>query len=343
MKQGFIIIVLIGLFFNILGQNPALDKNWDTVFQDDCSTFKSELWHKTYGAHDAGKSSEGTTFSTYDNAYIENGKLVLRVQNQISPQCIPQNGVCKYGGYHAYTSGAIISNIRYGYGYFEIYAQLPASSGYFPAFWLWFGEKNLITNNCWNNEIDIFEAMGSRPNTVESNAWYGFTCEKYGTELGAIPHPCNYSTGYHWYGVEWDSKKITWYIDRQAVRQKTNNMDGIGIQNPMQIIINNELAGDWMTDNPINSTTIFPNYMYVEQANVYKLKYECDAIVNEILNYNTFNYAVKKSISLSSQSSLYSGENVSLRATDFIELNAGFEVPIGAELYLDINPCENNE
>ena len=87
-------------------------------------------------------------------------------------------------------------------------------------------------------------------------------------------------------------------------------------QNPMQIIINTELAGDWMTDNPINSTTIFPNYMYIDQANVYKLKYECDTVVNEILNYNRFNYAVKKSITLSSVSSLFSGENVFLRATE---------------------------
>ena len=340
MKQGFIIIVLIGLFFPIQGQNPPQDKNWDTVFQDAFNTFNSGLWYRTYGAHEAGTTREGTSFRTYDNVYIENGKLVLQVQDTISPPCLPQNGVCKYGGNHAYTSGAIMSNIRYGYGYLEIYAQLPASSGYFPAFWLWYGENNEVTNNCWANEIDIFEAKGSKPTIVTCNVWYQFKCNSAYKQWGAEPNPCNYSTGYHWYGMEWDSKKITWYIDRQMVRQEPNNMDDVGIQNPMQIIINTELAGDWMTDNPIDSTTIFPNYMYVDQANVYKLKYECDAIVNEILNYNTFNYAVKKSISLSSVSSLFSGENVSLRATDFIELESGFEVPEGAELYLDINPCE---
>ena len=86
--------------------------------------------------------------------------------------------------------------------------------------------------------------------------------------------------------------------------------------------------------------------MYIDQANAYKLKYDCKTPINEILNYdqplspNYYDYKVKKSISLSGISSLKSGQNVSLRATDFIELKAGFEVPIGAELYLDINPCE---
>jgi deoxycytidylate deaminase len=31
--------------------------------------------------------------------------------------------------------------------------------------------------------------------------------------------------------------------------------------------------------------------------------------------------------------------NIHLRATDFILLSPGFEVPAGKELYLDVNPC----
>jgi hypothetical protein len=79
--------------------------------------------------------------------------------------------------------------------------------------------------------------------------------------------------------------------------------------------------------------------MYVDQCNHYKLRYDCIPVV-EIPNYNTYYYAVKKSITLSGLSSLKSGEDVSLRASSFIELKDGFEVPLGAELYLDINPCE---
>jgi len=53
------------------------------------------------------------------------------------------------------------------------------------------------------------------------------------------------------------------------------------------------------------------------------------------------NYAVKKSISLSSTTTIPQNNKICLRATDFIELKNGFEVPLGAELYLDVTPCES--
>ncbi|MCL2290269.1 MAG: glycoside hydrolase family 16 protein [Bacteroidetes bacterium] len=344
MKKEIIIIVLAGLFiFPVSGQHPLQDKNWEPVFEDNFSTFNTKRWHEAYGAHSAGEANEGTTFRTYDNVYIENNKLVLRTQKQNSPPCIPLSGSCKYGGIHSYTAGEIVSNIRYGYGYFEIYAQLPGTTGYFPAFWLWYHKDDFATNNCWYNEIDIFEAYGSRPNTVESRAHWGFTCpagidDK--SEIGL--HVSNYSTGYHWYGLEWDSRKITWYVDRKPVRQMVNNMEGIGIQNPMYIIINIALAPDSQVDNPITSNTKFPNYMYIDQANVYRLKCDKYTVVNEIPNFNTYYYAVKKSITMSNATTIPVGSNISLRATDFIELKPGFEVQTGRELYLDATPCNDN-
>jgi len=36
------------------------------------------------------------------------------------------------------------------------------------------------------------------------------------------------------------------------------------------------------------------------------------------------------------------GNNITLRATDFIELKPGFEVQTGRELYLDVTPCDNS-
>ena len=78
------------------------------------------------------------------------------------------------------------------------------------------------------------------------------------------------------------------------------------------------------------------------QVNAYQIKYDCKTPIIEISDYDNFDYRVKKSITLSSASSLLSGQNVSLRATDFIELTNGFEVPEGAELYLDVNPCEQS-
>jgi len=355
MRKKILLIIVAGLFmFPVFAQHPPLDKNWDTVFVDDFSTFNIGRWHKAHNAihgnyeyNNPQKQTEEPQVYIQDNAYIENGKLVLRTKQQTYP-CPKGHGYlnCQYGGTHNYTSGQIASNATYKYGYFEIYAKLPASSGYWPAFWLWNSTSSTQTSNCWYNEIDIFESSGCNNNIVTSNMHYGFQCPTniYSNSKSVSLEALNYNNKYHWYGLEWDKNKITWYIDRKIVRQIANNMEGTGIQNPMYIILNvalNPIVSWW--DCQISNSTIFPNYMYVDTANVWRLKYDCNTPVtinnaNDLVNHD---YKVKKSISLSGATTLISGQNVSLRATDYIELKEGFYVPPGAELYLDNNPCEN--
>jgi beta-glucanase (GH16 family) len=140
--------------------------------------------------------------------------------------------------------------------------------------------------------------------------------------------------------MEWDRDKITWYIDHKTVRQIANNMGGIGIHNYMEIIINVALQS--RDDNKINNSTIFPNHMYVEQANVYRLNCDdCGTPVTEITSFNAYTYGVKKSITMSGATTIPTGSNITLRATDYIELQPGFTVDKGRELYMDVNPCDN--
>jgi hypothetical protein len=75
--------------------------------------------------------------------------------------------------------------------------------------------------------------------------------------------------------------------------------------------------------------------MRVDWVRVHQLKCDKYTVINEIPNFNTYNHAVKKSITLSGATTIPANSNISLRATDFIELKAGFEVPTGRELYLD--------
>ena len=348
MKQKFILIILAGLMmFPAFAQHPSQDKNWEVIFSDDFGSFNTNLWQKrhnevsgSYDYYDPGKRNECPHVYIQDNVYIENGKLVLRVKEQTYP-CPKGQGFlnCQYGGTHDYTSGSVWSKKTYKYGYFEVYAKLPASSGYWPAFWLWNAKGS---PDCWYNEIDVIETYGNEPNIVESNSWWKFECPLDPLiSLGVIKHTCNYSTGYHWYGVEWNADKIIWYVDRQKVREIVNDKEGIGIQNPMFIILNIALAPIWMVDNLITPNTIFPNYMYIDTANAYRLKCDKNTVVTQIPNFNTYNYAVKKSISLSSTTTIPANSNISLRATDFIELQPGFSVDTGRELYLDVNPCDN--
>jgi len=346
MQKRFILIILAELIFVFaIAQNPPQDKNWAVVFEDDFTNgfiygWGNNRWYKHSGAKNAGTSDESKEFYIYNNANIENGKLVLRVQNENSPPCGPN---CIYGGTHRYTSGGIASNAHYQYGYFEVYAQLPVGDGFFPAFWLWNDE---VSPNYWYNEIDIMEADGGYPTWTSTNHDVFINPDPNQPHNVAIKHPCYYADGsYHWYGVEWNKDKITFYIDKKIVRQVANNEKGEGIQHPMGIIIEFQLFSDFWCHycSCVSASTVFPNYMRVDQCNVYKLKYDCskNETINTFNDFSNYNYKVKKSITLSGTTILPTGSNISLRATDYIELQNGFTVANGAELYLDNNPCDS--
>ena len=63
-----------------------------------------------------------------------------------------------------------------------------------------------------------------------------------------------------------------------------------------------------------------------------------DMLIESNVDFTTFNYAVKKSITIGN-STIPQNSNVTLRATDFIQLNGGFTLPLGSELNIVPTPC----
>lgn len=323
----------------LLAQHPQQDPNWEPVFEDSFTVFNQNRWCKEEGIREAGKVTEDVANLLASNAFINHGKLVLRVKRDT----VYHGGNCYYmeqnNGYHFYSSASVSSRNLYGHGYFEIYAKLPVSSGYWPAFWLW--KDNSANQSSWYNEIDVFEGKGCYPDSIYTNVHWNFDCPISWNALNDTNRSfsgLNISE-YHWYGIEWDSSRIYWYIDRDIVRTERNNWGGEGVQHPMHIILSVGLTPDSFSDNRINNSTIFPNYMYIDQANVYRLICDCEEPIDEIYDFVNYQYGVKKHISLTGLTHLPQNGNVCLRARDFIELGNGFEVPIGTEFYADVNPC----
>jgi len=152
---------------------------------------------------------------------------------------------------------------------------------------------------------------------------------------------------WHKYAVEWLEGRVTFYMDDEAFFVISNRTTPFRQnKNLLLDLQTDKFKANYKTSPPDTTYNGILGYFDVNYFRYHQLKYDCGTPVVEILNYdnpqlpNYYNYAVKKSISLSGVSSLTSGQNVSLRATDFIELKAGFEAPLGAELYLDINSCE---
>lgn len=83
----------------------------------------------------------------------------------------------------------------------------------------------------------------------------------------------------------------------------------------------------------------FPYWLEVDYVRFYTLRRDCNTIVTQIPNWNTFNYAVKRSITLNGNTSVPINQTRWLYATDFIDLNEGFSVPQGTSLGLGIIDC----
>lgn len=329
-----LIAIIIGLLISHKGfaQTPEDDIHWQLIWEDQFNSFDNTKWVKAHYCN-----GDGRNLFLEQNVWTSNGNLVIKVDNSKavcpSPPPSPTAWACGgcVPGIYNYTTGWVESRHTYNtrFGYIEARIKLPHRLGFWPAFWTFAGDGVQASNAA---EIDIFEMLGELPpNTVTTNTHRFYD----------IPDAYHYQEhvlsnfdyrDWHTYAIEWSPTRIIWYIDNKAIRVLTNH----NIIDSVRIILN---TGIRPNDFPPTSPP-FSDYMYVDYVKVYRLKYDCNTVINEISNFSTFNYAVRKSISLSNLTIIPTNSNISLRATDFIELKAGFEVPIGAELYLDVNPCE---
>ena len=348
-KNLALTVILFTCYVTIWAQHPYEDPNWEVIFTDDFSgnTLNSNIWTAKEGhIHGTGNKEEPQVYKAA-NVMVQGGKAVLTTKRENCAH--PNNNSCYYyNGIHNFTSGEIITNDRYSYGYYEVLCKMPTGQGYWPAFWMW-GRGNLDTSYV-ENEIDIIEITGCNPDSITMNEhliyhlsgwWPIYITDRYHSpDTQKVSFTVD--DGYHWYGVEWDEDYIVWYADRKEIRREKNNIAGLGIHHPLKIILNVALIPEgWGSNHPClaGESTVCPQSMLIDQFNAYKLKCDVNTIVNEIYDFNSFYFGVKKSITMSGNTTIPSYSNISLRAKEFIQLNAGFEVPLGSELYLGTCPC----
>ncbi len=160
-----------------------------------------------------------------------------------------------------YTSGLLTTRESFSqqYGYFEMRARLPAEHGMWPAFWL------LPVTKGWPPEIDIMEALGREP-----DAYYaGIHAEQAdGQRIDdvsrvTIPGPIG---EFHVYGVLWDRRHLTFYLDGRVVRRLRTPDD---MHQPMYILVNMAIGGNW-AESPQPHTRL-PARMTVDYVHAYSL------------------------------------------------------------------------
>lgn len=359
MKKTILVIFLLNSAIILLGQSPANDPHWQLVWEDNFNSLNTNIWKvQNNFDHYSGLVNNGEPqvyTNRSNNVSVSGGNLVLKIieENYSCPSGALNDWGCsrqdRYGIPYQYTSGWVETKNPYKpkYGFIEARIKVPYGNGFWPAFWLFSDE---IQNGTSYQEIDIFEMVPGRwedcvySNSLEFTHNYNHLTSSLHNVRSSNEPFCtsnfrvfsiNDYRQWHKYGIEWSPSKIIYYVDDIPIRTVTN----VGNFDPSVIILNvalNPFVTPYYSSN-------FPSEMLVDYVKVYNLNNDCNTVLN-ICNYD-FTYhdtRVKKKIIIGNgtcTNSLNINDNVFLRASEGVEINGDFTVPVGAELYIDVNTC----
>jgi beta-glucanase (GH16 family) len=217
------------------------------------------------------------------NAFIKDGQLHLRAMKE------------SYKGY-SYTSARMNTRNKAGgpifnqrYGRFEFRAKLPIGQGVWPAIWMRPQEEKY---GVWpaSGEIDILEAKGQAPNTVQGTLHFGsrWPANTFIKREYVLPDKGRIDQ-FHVYALEWEPGEIRWYVDDKLYSTQnfwwscSDQEGGRGLppadeselnpwpapfDHPFYIIMNVAIGGQFL-GNP-DRTTLLPAEMVVDYVRVYE-------------------------------------------------------------------------
>jgi beta-glucanase (GH16 family) len=207
-----------------------------------------------------------------DVGYIANNELQYYTKHRLENSLVEKGNLMIIGRKESYdtfdyTSARLLTDGKFNwtYGKVEARIKLPKGQGIWPAFWM-LGQN--IHEVGWPKcgEIDIMEHINNE------NILYGtlhWDNGKHVSEGGNTP--CDV-TLYHNYSIEWDKDTVNWLLDGEkyfGVSIKDSINSTAEFHKPQFIILNLAIGGDW-PKNP-DSTTVFPDTMFVDYVRVYKM------------------------------------------------------------------------
>lgn len=322
------------------GQTPTNDPHWQLLWYDNFTTFDTNKWVKAENCDHGGEPQ----MYTANNVDIWHGWLRIKLieQTVMCTSAPPTTWICGscQNGTHYYTSGWVNTKESYNmlYGYAEAKIFFEYGNGLWPAFWLWSSISRY-------EEIDIVELF---PGMLETgnNIYNGQRHDEnvntshlhYGSPLTTKDYiyPIDNYNNWHTYGIEWSPNKIIIYVDGVVV----NNIPNPNISDPKSIIFNLALIPTQYNINLPYAT----GTMYVDYLKIYELDNDCSTPIWTCnYDFNTHDNKVKSVISIGGSgcsNSLSQGDNIVLRAKNYVKIHGDFTVPVGAELYIDCNdPC----
>lgn len=323
---------------------------WELLFSDDFDSLNLNHWRVENNSDGYASNRPFPAFnrllvrtSRKENIRCENGNLILTVRHE-NYSC-PEEDLNKYGcssqaqtgKSYTFTSSLIASKVAYQYGLFETRAKVSDVWGLNSAFWL------LSETNPYQ-EVDIFEMIpGANPvfcpklhdKGMSTCNWHIDGGAQGTTEGQTTVATVEDYTQFHNYALEWTPTRLIFYIDGKVVR----NIDHSGRLNSPENILFSIGFSDYL--RPKGSD--FPASMVIDWVNVYQKQQTCTDIFSnpEFKFQMNGNYSFAKFLlgKTDSKNFLKKNSNVSIHASEEIEILGELTVPAGAELLLDSDPC----
>lgn len=156
--------------------------------------------------------------------------------------------------------------------------------------------------------------------------------------LRTVPDPFQFEIDFnefHIFGCEWTPWYINFYFDNKLVNSTNRYVDKLL---PMNIYVDIAVPTYKFNKN-FAPNSLFPYTYEIDYVRIYNLKMDCSNVVNlSNVDFLTFDYSVKKSITISN-SIVPTTSKITLRATDFIQINGDFTIPLGSEFAIVPTPC----
>jgi len=245
--------------------SEPLDDSWTLVWSDTFDGPAGTPPDPTIWVPDVGGDGWGNNQLEYDTDRIENAELDGAGRLAITARAEEYQG-------NSYTSARLTTKgtFQHGYGRYEADLQIPAGTGFWPAFWLLGANIDTVS---WPNcgEVDILEAKGEDPDTMYATV-HG---PGYSGAGGISDHTSlrdgTFADSFHTVAVDIDPDHITFWMDDERVNViRPGDLPDRStwvFDNDWFLILNLAVGGNYVS--PPNADTPFPASMLVDEVRVY--------------------------------------------------------------------------
>jgi beta-glucanase (GH16 family) len=178
--------------------------------------------------------------------------FVGSIENSVGERFCCSSGLVSSGG----IKSAAPVGFSFTYGYVEARIWVPGGAGMWAGFWM---QRADYEDSA---EMDIMEVLGRHPKTLQMHY------HRPGRVLGqAYTAPSPLPGGWHTYGLEWERRRLVWYLDGTA---RFAHVGGDVDSHAHYIVFNLAIGGARSWGGAPHGTTPFPSTMRIDWVRVWQ-------------------------------------------------------------------------